>query len=231
MGECLRSREYMMASLVVKRVRITGTIKGRRHMGQLCRPYENRSYEASKGSNDDKRQNLKPLPLVMKRDLKHNQLSVLQRIDPLQSHRRNDCAKKRPPHCFWREEGGHFLQRKQYATHRRAEADTHAYKNGHQDIAAKREEGALAGSSGARQQLSLLSFVEEVPAREDAISNREDAINIARKIGVLGESLGAHICDAASNMHKRSLLAERQTRAGRQDQANALDKVLQFCIG
>jgi hypothetical protein len=32
-------------------------------------------------------------------------------------------------------------------------------------------------------------------------------------------------------MHKRSLLAERQTRAGRQDQANALDKVLQFCIG
>ena len=197
----------------------------------MVQPYENRSYEASKGSNDDKRQNFKPLPLVMKRDLKHNQLSVLQRIDPLQSHRRNDCAKKRPPHCFWREEGGHFLQRKEYATHRRAEADTHAYKNGHYDKAAKCEEGSLAGCSGARQQLSLLSFVEEVPARENAISNRQDARDIARQMLVLGESLGAQICDAASNVHKRALLAQRQTRAGRQHQANALSNVLQFRIG
>jgi hypothetical protein len=102
-------------------------------------PYENRSYEASKGAYDDERQNFEPLPLVMKRDLKHNQLSVLQRIDPLQSHRRNDSAKKRPPHCFWREEGGHFLQGKKDSTHRRAEANAHAYKNGYQDIATKGE--------------------------------------------------------------------------------------------
>jgi hypothetical protein len=72
-------------------------------------PDEYGSNEASERTDDDKRQDLKPLPLVMERDLEHNQLSVLKRVDPLQRHSRNDGAKKRSPHGFRRKERGNLF--------------------------------------------------------------------------------------------------------------------------
>jgi hypothetical protein len=68
------------------------------------KPNEDSSNQASKCANDDKRQNLEPLPLVMERNLEHNQFSVLKRIDPLQRHCSYNGTKKRSPHGFWREE-------------------------------------------------------------------------------------------------------------------------------
>ena len=49
------------------------------------RPDEYGADETTECSYDDEGQNLKPVPLMMKCDFKHDQLSVLKRVDSLQS--------------------------------------------------------------------------------------------------------------------------------------------------
>ena len=119
------------------------------------RPDEYGADEASKCSYDDEGQNLKPLPLMVKCDLKHDQLSVLKRVDSLQSHCSNNGAKERPPHSFRGKKRRHFFQREQHASNGSSKANAHACM---QSALRKQKEESVDLPAAAAPESSSLFF-------------------------------------------------------------------------